>query len=705
MIPQSFIDDLVNQTDLVDFLRADGGLDLKKRGNSYKCCCPFHNEKTPSFNVSQGKNFYYCFGCGAKGNVISFLMDRDGMTFIEAIKYLADRNGVEVPEERKLSPREIARQKAQKAKKEEAKSVLELACDAYENALVKNPRAMGYFKERGLSDQAIMFWHLGYAPNERNYLAKFFRDYPSDRLMDAGLIQESSGGRGGIIDRFRNRVMFPIRDRQNKIVGFGGRVTDDGGPKYLNSPETDLFKKSELLFGLAENQKDINQAKKIMVVEGYMDVIGLWTRGVRYAVATLGTAFTEKHASTLLRQSENIFFCFDGDNAGRNAAWKAVKVLLPVIKEIPNIRFVFLSKEEDPDSFTKKFGKEAFERKVESDGIIMSRYIVDHILSDKNLQTSEGIHQSIHEAAEVFMEFNSQIESYRSLVKEDFVKRLSYLSHSRLEDIRPTMDMVLRNMEERQVIQEARRLKAAQMSEERRAAENGRPGESARSRPGESAPRGSFGARDGGGGFQRGGNYQQRREPRFERGSFREATPFRRGAGLVEQIDKLCMTQLSFLARWPEFAIHVDLPEYCDGSEEMEAMYDLTERLRTKPNPTMEDIVSDAIEEGSPFANVYAHYLKRGKIDEAKEIIDNGGKPLDKADYKNKELAFIDGNKRLRDNILNLIFYKTQQEKAGKLSKMDMLFLREIRQEGQGGPVGGDGDGRNIRDAGNHYGK
>jgi len=345
-IPQHFIDDLLARTDIVDIIETY--VPLKKKGREHVACCPFHTEKTPSFTVSPDKQFYHCFGCGAHGTALGFMLDYEHLEFVEAIEVLASRVGLEVPKEPGAD---------QSAQHNDLYEILEQAGRVYQAMLRKSQNAIDYLKNRGLSGQTALNYGLGYAPPEASFLVTAMGQAKQNALIRAGLIKD---GEGRTQARFRNRVMFPIRDRRGRVIGFGGRVLDDGIPKYLNSPETALFHKNESLYGLFELRKALGRSERVLVVEGYMDVLALAQHGVRNAVATLGTATTQQHITLLLRQTHEIVFCFDGDRAGREAAWRAAQQLLPVFSDGCEARFMFLADGDDPDSLIRREGKDAF---------------------------------------------------------------------------------------------------------------------------------------------------------------------------------------------------------------------------------------------------------------------------------------------------------------------------------------------------------
>jgi len=389
LIPKSFIQDLLNRLDIVDVV--ERYLPLKKAGANYVACCPFHNEKTPSFTVSQSKQFYHCFGCGAHGTAIGFVMEHAGLGYVEAIEELARSVGLEVPHERG-----VAGEVAQKAAPD-LYEVMLAATRYYREQLKLSRRAIDYLRQRGLSGEIAARFGLGYAPDGWQNLADVFSDYRSHSLEETGLVIVSDEGGGKRYDRFRDRIMFPILNMRGQIVGFGGRVLDKGEPKYLNSPETVLFEKGRELYGYYQAQKAIRAAQLVLVVEGYMDVVALAQHGVEYAVATLGTATTPYHVQKLLRLAGNVVFSFDGDAAGQRAARRAMENALPYLQDGKRISFLFLPVEHDPDSFVREFGRETFERRVR-EAIPLSSYLLGEISDGLDLRSQEGRNQLLQRA-------------------------------------------------------------------------------------------------------------------------------------------------------------------------------------------------------------------------------------------------------------------------------------------------------------------
>ena len=380
MIPKSFIQDLLNRLDIVDVV--ERYVPLKKAGANYVACCPFHNEKSPSFTVSQSKQFYHCFGCGAHGTSIGFVMEHGGLSFVDAVEELARGIGVTVPRE---AP---APGQAQHKVAPDLYEIMQSAMRYYRDQLKQSPRAIEYLKQRGLSGEIAARFGIGYAPDGWQNLEGIAASYQDSSLVEAGLVIVNDEGKR--YDRFRDRIMFPIVNVRGQVIGFGGRVLDKGEPKYLNSPETPLFEKGRELYGLYQAQKVIRAEKMALVVEGYMDVVALAQLGVEYAVATLGTATTPFHIQKLLRLTEQVVFCFDGDTAGRRAAWRALENALPYLQDGKQLRFLFLPPEHDPDSYIREHGKEAFERLLGEEALPLSGYLLRELSAQVDLKTQEG---------------------------------------------------------------------------------------------------------------------------------------------------------------------------------------------------------------------------------------------------------------------------------------------------------------------------
>ncbi|MEO8309400.1 MAG: DNA primase [Pseudomonadota bacterium] len=392
-IPQTFIDDLVGRADIVEIIGAR--VPLKKSGREYRACCPFHDEKTPSFWVSPAKQFYHCFGCSAHGTVVSFLMNFDRLSFVEAIEDLAARMGVEVPRDQSAvgAPAPVS---------DDLYSLMSKVATFYGEQLAANERARSYAAKRGLDHNTLTQFAVGYAPDSWNEVLKRFgaSDASRAKLMETGLIIEREKGQGdnhGHYDRFRDRLMFPIRDARGRVIGFGGRVLDQGEPKYLNSPETPLFHKGRELYGLFEVRQQRAPLTRLIVVEGYMDVVRLHQSGIHYAVATLGTATTPEHLKRAFRVVSEIIFCFDGDRAGRAAAWRALQNALPEATAGRELKFLFLPDKEDPDSLVGKEGRAAFEARYAA-ALPLSEYLVSHLLEDIDISHADGKARFVAEA-------------------------------------------------------------------------------------------------------------------------------------------------------------------------------------------------------------------------------------------------------------------------------------------------------------------
>jgi len=420
MIPQSFIQDLLNRVDIVDLI--ESYVPLKRAGSNYAARCPFHSEKSPSFTVSPTKQFYHCFGCGAHGTAISFLMEYQGMGFVDAVKELAGRAGMTVPEQ---APDPRQKEKAEAA--EDLTEVMLKAAQYYKAQLKTSERAVAYLKGRGLSGEIAARYGLGYAPDGWQNLESVFADYQSKSLSEAGLVIVNEQGRR--YDRFRDRIMFPIHNQRGVIIGFGGRIIDQGEPKYLNSPETPLFEKGRELYGLFQARTAIRDAEKVIVVEGYMDVVALAQYGIGYAVATLGTATTPWQVQKLLRQSDDVIYCFDGDEAGRRAAWRALENSLAQLQDGKQVRFLFLPAEDDPDSFVRSHGKEAFELLLQQ-AQPLSEFLLQQLASRVDMRTAEGRAKFLQDAKPLVKQVAAPM---LSLVLRKQVAELAGVAQSELE--------------------------------------------------------------------------------------------------------------------------------------------------------------------------------------------------------------------------------------------------------------------------------
>ncbi|MDQ1923160.1 DNA primase [Massilia pseudoviolaceinigra] len=388
MIPQSFLTDLLNRIDIVDVVGRY--VQLKKGGANFMGLCPFHSEKSPSFTVSPTKQFYHCFGCSAHGNAVGFLIEYSGMGFIDAVKDLAQGVGMVVPDaDDKIAPLQRAANQAQALALTEA---MTQACDYYRGQLRGATNAIAYLKNRGLTGEVAARFGMGYAPSGWDNLRTVFPDYEVLALVESGLVidkVDEDGGNKKRYDRFRERIMFPIRNTKGQVIGFGGRVLDQGEPKYLNSPETPLFQKGLELYGLFEARQAIRDAGYVLVTEGYMDVVALAQLGFPQAVATLGTACTSTHVQKLLRQTDSVIFSFDGDKAGRRAARRALEACLPQVSDNKTIKFLFLPAEHDPDSFVREFGADVFEQEIH-EAMPLSQFLLREVSGEHDLSTSEG---------------------------------------------------------------------------------------------------------------------------------------------------------------------------------------------------------------------------------------------------------------------------------------------------------------------------
>lgn len=405
LIPRTFIDELLARADIVDII--DSRVTLKKAGANYTACCPFHNEKTPSFVVSPAKQIYHCFGCGAGGNVLSFTMEYDRLDFVAAIEMLAAQIGLEVP-------REAAQASPAKAQQANLYQLLEQAAKFYQEQLRKTPQAVAYLKDRNMSGLTAKHFNVGYAPSGWDLLCKYFGEQPAvlEQLALAGMLIKKEDGR--YYDRFRERIMFPIRDRRGRIVGFGGRILYEGTPKYLNSPETIIFHKGKELYGLYEALQANRALARVLVVEGYMDVVMLAQHQITYAVATLGTATSTEHIKQLSKVTKEIIFCFDGDQAGQAAAWRALETVLPVIQDEVQIRFLLLPEGDDPDSLIQKESHALFEQRL-AEALSLSDFLFKQLSTKANFASLEG---KAH--------FAKLVSNYLKKMPEGFVKHMLY---------------------------------------------------------------------------------------------------------------------------------------------------------------------------------------------------------------------------------------------------------------------------------------
>ena len=398
-IPQSFIDDLLARTDIVDLI--DQRVKLKKAGKNYQACCPFHNEKSPSFTVSHEKQFYHCFGCGAHGTVLGFLMEYDGLEFLDAIDELASMHGLTVPRENSHSSQTPQQQAAAKAIRQDLYEQLNDISRFYQTQLRQSNTAIEYLKNRGLSGEVVKRFNIGYVPDQWDAVKRKFANHneAEGQLIESGMLIKSDNGR--VYDRFRDRIMFPIHDRRGRVIGFGGRVLGDGTPKYLNSPETPVFHKGRELYGLYEVRQAHRNPERVLIVEGYMDVVALAQFGIDYAVASLGTATTPEHLQLLFRTTREIICCYDGDRAGREAAWRALENALPLLQDGRSLKFVFVPDGEDPDSLVRKLGADAFSQLLDN-----AQHFGDFLferLGQDAMSGDAGQHELANQAAEAIL--------------------------------------------------------------------------------------------------------------------------------------------------------------------------------------------------------------------------------------------------------------------------------------------------------------
>jgi DNA primase len=421
-IPQQFIDDLLNRVDIVEVI--DSRVPLKKKGKEYSACCPFHSEKTPSFTVSQGKQFYHCFGCKANGSAIGFLMEYEHLSFPDAIEELARSQGIDVPYEGGQRPDPVAK-KAQT----DLYDLMQETDQYYQQQLRQHPQAQSavdYLKQRGLSGEVAKDFGIGFAPDGWDNLIKALGSTPEREkaLVTTGMLIQKDNGQ--CYDRFRDRIMFPIRDRRGRCIAFGGRIlpkdqpnADKEGAKYLNSPETLLFHKGRELYGLYEARQALRDIPRLMVVEGYMDVVALAQFDVRYAVATLGTATTPDHMQRLFQLTSEVVFCFDGDRAGKDAAWRALQTCLPEMRDGRETRFMFLPEGEDPDSYIRKIGKEAFELEIKQSQSF-SEYLFKQLTDEADISGIGGRAKLVETARPMLSQMPEGI--YRKLMFEQLEK-------------------------------------------------------------------------------------------------------------------------------------------------------------------------------------------------------------------------------------------------------------------------------------------
>ncbi len=419
-IPQEFIDDLVARADIVEIVGRR--VELKKAGREYKACCPFHDEKTPSFTVSPTKGFYHCFGCGAHGTAVGFLMEYDHLDFPDAIEALASSMGVEVPRDESDRP---------SRRYDELFELMSAVSRHWQAALPEHPAAVDYLKGRDVDGATAKRYGIGFAPDGWSGLIDTFGQAPEklERLLAAGLVIRKDNGRH--YDRFRDRIMFPIRDSRGRTIAFGGRAMGDGEPKYLNSPETVLFHKGRELYGLFEARQALRHIDRLVVVEGYMDVVALARNGIQFAVATLGTATTAEHLNLLFRLTDKVDFCFDGDRAGRKAAWRAMETALPLIRDGRQVHFVFLPEGHDPDTYVNEHGTQAFIDLLDG-GVAMSDYLIEELASQVELDTVDGRARLAEIAKPLLGRVTTGV--YRELLLQSLADKVG-LSASKLDDM------------------------------------------------------------------------------------------------------------------------------------------------------------------------------------------------------------------------------------------------------------------------------
>jgi len=409
-IPQNFIDDLIGRCDIVEVINSR--VPLKRKGKEYSACCPFHNEKTPSFTVSEVKQFYYCFGCHAKGNAIGFLMDYEHLSYIDAIESLAADQHLDIPYEKGTN------NNSNKENKQPYYDILESASDLFQAQLKTSERAIEYLKQRGLTGEIAKTFKIGYAPDGWGFLTDALGTTTENlnALTKTGLIVTNENNK--TYDRFRDRIIFPITDQRGRIIGFGGRILDQGEPKYLNSPENTVFHKGLELYGLYETKQALRQIDRILVVEGYMDVVALAQSGINYAVASLGTATTTEQIQKAFRTTHEIVYCYDGDNAGKKAAWRALENTLSVIRDGMIAKFLFLPEKEDPDTMVRAEGKEAFEIRIKN-ATPLSDFLFNNLKAECDITTNEG-------KAQLASKANSLIKKmHNSLFKDLLIEELS----------------------------------------------------------------------------------------------------------------------------------------------------------------------------------------------------------------------------------------------------------------------------------------
>ena len=430
-IPRTFIDDILTKVNIVDLINSR--VKLKKAGRDYQACCPFHHEKTPSFTVSDKKQFYHCFGCGAHGNAISFLMEYDKLEFVEAVEELAGFLGLEIPYEKRPHFNDNGKQVGYQTKRNLYELMQEIA-KFYQQQLPLNIPAQSYLQQRGLSAEIIERFQIGYVPNAMDTVYRQFGKTREEqqKLFDLGML--SRNDRGNVYDKFRNRIMFPIRDRRGRTVAFGGRVLTDEKPKYLNSPETITYHKGSELYGLFEALQADDSPQKLLVVEGYMDVVALAQFGVNYAVASLGTSTTSEQIQLLFRSTEQVICCYDGDRAGRDAAWRALENALPYMEDGRQLKFIFLPDDEDPDSFIRQYGKQGFEEYIEK-AQSLSEFLFAHLTPKVDFSSKEGKAKLAALAIPLIKQIPGDV--LRLDLRNMLAKKLGILDPTQLESLMP----------------------------------------------------------------------------------------------------------------------------------------------------------------------------------------------------------------------------------------------------------------------------
>ena len=430
-IPRTFIDDILTKINIVDLINSR--VKLKKAGRDYQACCPFHHEKTPSFTVSDKKQFYHCFGCGAHGNAISFLMEYDKLEFLEAVEELAGFLGLEIPYEKRPYFNDNGKQVNFQTKRNLYELMQEIA-KFYQQQLPLNIPAQSYLQQRGLSAEIIERFQIGYVPNAMDTVYRQFGKTREEqqKLFDLGML--SRNDRGNVYDKFRNRIMFPIRDRRGRTVAFGGRVLTDEKPKYLNSPETITYHKGSELYGLFEALQADDSPQKLLVVEGYMDVVALAQFGVNYAVASLGTSTTSEQIQLLFRSTEQVICCYDGDRAGRDAAWRALENALPYMEDGRQLKFIFLPDDEDPDSFIRQYGKQGFEEYIEK-AQSLSEFLFAHLTPKVDFSSKEGKAKLAALAIPLIKQIPGDV--LRLDLRNMLAKKLGILDPTQLESLMP----------------------------------------------------------------------------------------------------------------------------------------------------------------------------------------------------------------------------------------------------------------------------